>query len=51
MAISFWAVRGEFDLTWWLPNVYLMLYPQVFIPWLISMLGSGKQDRTTSFAG
>lgn len=32
MAISFWAIQGWFDLTWWLPNLYLMLYP---IPFLI----------------
>ncbi|NEN84564.1 DUF5360 family protein [Paenibacillus elgii] len=51
LAISFWAVRGEFDPAWWTPNVYLMIYPLFFIPWLVSMLGSGKQDRITSIAG
>jgi Family of unknown function (DUF5360) len=31
-AIAFWAIRGDFDLAWWLPNLYLMLYPVFFIP-------------------
>lgn len=35
MAISFWAFQGWFDLSWWLPNLYLMLYP---IPMLVFLL-------------
>ena len=27
MAIGFWGFRGEFDLSWWLPNLYLLLFP------------------------
>jgi hypothetical protein len=27
MAISFWANYGDYDLTWWLPNITLMLIP------------------------
>lgn len=34
-AIAFWAIRGEFDWLWWLPNLYLMLYPLAFIPKLL----------------
>lgn len=26
-AISFWALRLDFDLLWWIPNLYLLLYP------------------------
>lgn len=32
MAISFWAIRLEFDAVWWIPNLVLMLYPLFFIP-------------------
>ncbi|USG68422.1 YvaD family protein [Brevibacillus ruminantium] len=32
MAISYWGIRLEFDLTWWLPNLFLMLYPLFFLP-------------------
>lgn len=35
MAIAFWSIRRDFDLSWWLPNLYLMLYPVYFIIALI----------------
>jgi Family of unknown function (DUF5360) len=31
MAISFWAIRGEFDPVWWSFNLYLMLWPLPFL--------------------
>jgi hypothetical protein len=34
-AIAFWIIRGDFDLTWWLPNLFLLIYPLFFIPRLI----------------
>jgi hypothetical protein len=37
-AIAFWVIRGDFNLTWWLPNLYLMLYPLFFIPKLVRAL-------------
>ncbi len=27
MAIAFWAARGQFDLTWWIPNFALAIWP------------------------
>ena len=27
MAISFWSMQRWFDLSWWIPNLYLLLYP------------------------
>ncbi|ANY76633.1 YvaD family protein [Paenibacillus ihbetae] len=38
-AIAFWSIRLDFDLFWWLPNLFLMLYPLFFLPRLI---GSGR---------
>ncbi|WP_017721452.1 YvaD family protein [Kamptonema formosum] len=35
-AISFWTLRADFDLNWWLPNLFLLLYPMFFIPRFIS---------------
>lgn len=29
MALNFWVLRGEFDLAWWLPNLWLMFFPLV----------------------
>lgn len=34
-AISFWAIRYDFDLIWWIFNGYLMIYPIFFIKNLI----------------
>lgn len=34
-AISFWAIRLDFDLIWWIFNGYLMIYPIFFIKNLI----------------
>lgn len=33
-AIAFWALRGDFSLTWWLPNLFLLLFP---IPALVAL--------------
>lgn len=30
-AISFWVLRRDFDVTWWIPNLYLLIYPVFFI--------------------
>ncbi len=34
-AIAFWAIRMDFAPSWWLPNLFLMLYPLFFIPTLL----------------
>jgi Family of unknown function (DUF5360) len=45
MAISFWAIRLQFDPVWWGFNLYLLLWP---LPFLLSGhkpgQGSGKRD-------
>lgn len=30
-AIAFWVIRGDFDLSWWIPNLFLLLYPIPFV--------------------
>ncbi|MHC1682189.1 MAG: DUF5360 family protein [Clostridiaceae bacterium] len=30
-AIAFWIIRFDFQLTWWIPNLFLMLYPLFYI--------------------
>lgn len=30
-AIAFWAIRGDFSWMWWIPNLFLMLYPLYFL--------------------
>ncbi len=34
-AIAFWVLRSDFDISWWLPNLFLLVYPLFFIPGLI----------------
>jgi hypothetical protein len=34
-AIAFWLFAGDFNMAWWLPNLFLLLYPLVFLPRLM----------------
>lgn len=31
MAVSFWAIQRDFNLGWWLPNLYLVLWPIITV--------------------
>ena len=31
-AIAFWAIKKDFDIAWWIPNLYLLIYPLFYIP-------------------
>lgn len=35
MAIAFWTLRGDFDPSWWIPNLLLWLLPWWWLPNLI----------------
>lgn len=32
MALCYWIIRLDFDLSWWLPNAFIMLWPLYFLP-------------------
>ncbi|MCB1324843.1 MAG: DUF5360 family protein [Spirochaetales bacterium] len=34
-AVSFWAIQGFFDPTWWGLNLFLLVYPLFFLPRLV----------------
>lgn len=36
MAVSFWVIRQEFNLSWFLPNLALVIWPLAFLPGLLS---------------
>lgn len=40
MAISYWAIVGDFDPAWWIPNLFLLLWP---IPFLFYLAGAKNQ--------
>jgi len=31
MAISYWMIIGDYDPAWWIPNLFLMLWPLPFL--------------------
>ena len=42
MAISYWAILREFDPTWFLPNLALVIWPSVFLPGLVCAAGTAS---------
>ncbi len=45
-AVAFWALRADFAWQWWLPNLYLLVYPWAFLFEL--MRGTSASARGTS---
>jgi hypothetical protein len=41
MAVTYWALLGEFDPAWFLPNAVLVLWPWWFLPGLVRALSGG----------
>lgn len=39
MALSFWVLRRDFDVGWWLPTLFLLLFP---VPYLARLLRSAR---------
>ena len=39
MAVGYWALLGEFDPAWFLPNLALLLWPMIFLPRLVRSMG------------
>ncbi|MET9025482.1 DUF5360 family protein [Nocardia sp. NPDC004168] len=44
-AIAFWTLRGDFSPLWWVPNLFLLLFP---IPALVTLVCTAPQERTAS---
>ena len=40
MAVSYWALRLEFDPLWWIPNLILVIWPLCFLPRVFSAMNS-----------
>ncbi|GAA2412103.1 DUF5360 family protein [Nonomuraea africana] len=41
MAIAFWTLRGDFSPAWWIPNLYLLLFP---IPAIVALTAPAARD-------
>lgn len=42
-AIAFWAVRADFEIGWWAPNLFLLVWP---LPFLARMVWTSDVDAT-----
>ena len=44
MAIAYWALSGDFNAAWWIPNLFLLLAPLIWIPKLLggTLIGTVK---------
>lgn len=47
-AIAFWTLRADFDPGWWLPNLFLLLYPLFFMKPLINLMHSKFQSHSVA---
>ncbi|BAJ32848.1 hypothetical protein KSE_70920 [Kitasatospora setae KM-6054] len=39
-AVAFWALRGDFSMAWWLPNLFLLLFPVPGIAYLVRQMAA-----------
>lgn len=35
MALSYWTINKDFEIQWWLPNLFLLIYPLLYIPKIV----------------
>lgn len=47
MAVSCWMIRQEFNLSWFLPNLALVVWPMIFLRGLISDSGGPAAKETS----
>jgi hypothetical protein len=41
MAVAYWGLLGEFDPSWFLPNLVILLWPLAFLPGLVGRVVQG----------
>jgi hypothetical protein len=44
-AISYWILAKDYDLTWWIPNLFLLIYPLFFMPKIIGVLTDNLEKK------
>lgn len=47
MAISFWAITCDFELTWWAANLYFTIWPLFFLAHFFCKLGRETENEVT----
>ena len=43
MAVAYWTILREFDVTWFLPNLALLIWPLFYLPALVHELANGAR--------
>ena len=43
MAVAYWTILREFDVTWFLPNLALLIWPLFYLPALVRELANGAR--------
>lgn len=43
-ALAFWSLRADFDLSWWIPNLFLLLYPLFFFKPLLTKFAETNRE-------
>ncbi|GGF66964.1 hypothetical protein GCM10010912_09920 [Paenibacillus albidus] len=50
-AIAFWAIQMDLDWFWWIPNLFLMIYPLFFLPGIMKFGGENDERKDHSSLG
>ncbi|HDR7717612.1 YvaD family protein [Bacillus albus] len=46
-ALAFWTIRLDFDMSWWIPNLYLLIYPCFFLTYYPKEVSFLRRVRKT----
>ncbi len=46
MAVGYWTIQREFEPTWFLPNLALMVWPILFLPGLVTETARLLKEKT-----
>lgn len=50
MAVAYWTFRGQFDLTWWAPNLFLIAFPLLALRHLVRPSPADAPSRAAHHA-
>lgn len=49
-AIAFWVIAQDYNMSWWISNLFLLLYPLFFIPKLVKLDSRAHVPRSEETA-
>jgi hypothetical protein len=48
-AISYWVLARDFDLSWWIPNLFLLFYPLFYLPKIIREISDSIKSESIRY--